>query len=378
MEPRDERLDRRLALVKEILEGAFFSPLHAYDWVGFLFGQPGLLELEEEEVFDFFVRGALAAEVIYPELARGTTPLGWLWRMEEPGPVLAHVLASMRADRPFVLHRLLMTLPRLANGEISPEKEELVEDFFKRVLGEGNELREVAETEISVLRRRGLMAAGIKPGEHEEKLARAANQLLARPEAAQLLTDRELLSWLVLQPLQEDQPPEITAGAVVEAWYRWVGAITGVRPDLGLLTKLMPMLGMDANELALYAPVERELRPVLEATCPYCYSTCRLELTPEGVNEQARCGHLVFVGTCDEMHIWQVLRSYDLGEDFHQLLSSYYNSAIDLELMATIVNDLFELLRGQGRLKTSEISCEKAPKAFYYLKAYFKGEPNSQ
>ena len=76
---QEEKLPRQLALVRGILDGAFFSPLRSLDWPAFCFDQPGLLGLEEEEAFDLYVRGALAAETIYPEDCEGREPLAWIW-----------------------------------------------------------------------------------------------------------------------------------------------------------------------------------------------------------------------------------------------------------------------------------------------------------
>ncbi|MBU4603825.1 MAG: hypothetical protein KKH66_02855, partial [Proteobacteria bacterium] len=143
---QEEKLPRQLALVRGILDGAFFSPLRSLDWPAFCFDQPGLLGLEEEEAFDLYVRGALAAETIYPELCEGREPLAWIWSMPEPSPVLAHALASLREDRPFLFHRLLYSLSPVSQGELDPEQFELVEDYLATALGEGAGLRAAAAT----------------------------------------------------------------------------------------------------------------------------------------------------------------------------------------------------------------------------------------
>lgn len=104
--------------------------------------------LEREEVFDLFVRGAIAAETIDPEGAEGRDPLAWLLGIEEPSAVGAHALASLRHDRPFLFHRLLYFLPAVREGRLDPDEFELVEDFLKQAMRDNLELRLAAETEI--------------------------------------------------------------------------------------------------------------------------------------------------------------------------------------------------------------------------------------
>jgi hypothetical protein len=90
------------------------------------------------------------------------------------------------------------------------------------------------------------------------------------------------------------------------------------------------------------------------------------------------CDHLLYLGTSDEVHLLEVVNRFDLGDDFRALLASYYQSAGDLDLFATIINDLFEMLTDQGRLDLAPVTCPTAPKAFYNLRAYFAGPPPSE
>lgn len=372
MSQDQEKLASRLSLVDGILEGAFFSPLHVHDWVGFCFGHPSLLGLEEEEMTDLFLRSALAAQTIYPEIIEGRAPLAWLWSLPEARPVLAHVLASLRADRPLLFHRLIFSLPAVSGGQVNPDDFELAEDFLQQALGEGLDLRQGAASELDTLRSRALQAAGQDPQRPNPSLAVLAQALLDRPEALEMRSEAELRMWLLVGDGLEGLDPDLAPGVMVEAWTRWVGAVTGARPDLSLLSRWLPILGLDANELLLYAPVERTQRHVISATCPFCAARISLALG-SAIEQLGSCPHLLYVGTSDEVHLLEVVGRFDLGADFRALLASYYQSPADLDLFATIVNDLYEMLREQGRLEVTPVQCSSAPKAFYNLRAYFAG-----
>jgi hypothetical protein len=369
----EEKLPRQLALVRGILDGAFFSPLRSLDWPAFCFDQPGLLGLEEEEAFDLYVRGALAAETIYPELCEGREPLAWLWSVPEPGPVLAHALASLRSDRPFLFHRLLYSLAPVKQGELDPESFELVEDYLATALGEGAGLREAAADEVATLTRRALTAVGQNGEAPDPLLTEAAARVLSQARAAEVMSDAELLTWLTLGGGLEGVEPEIAPAVCALAWSAWCGAVVGAPPDLALLARLRPSLVLSPSELALYAPQQAGAGQVITARCPYCQSENSLVLGQK-VRERVRCPHLVYVGTSDEAHLLQAVRGFDLGQDFLQLLESYYQSPADFELFATIVDDLYEMLSSQGRLAAAPVSGEDT-QGFYFLKAFFAGPP---
>lgn len=373
---QEEKLHRQLALVRGIVEGAFFSPLRSLDWPAFCFDQPGLLGLEEEEAFDLYVRGSLAAETIYPGDCQGRDPLAWLWAMPEAGPALAHALASMRADRPFLSHRLLYSLAPVRDGSLDPDQFELVEDFLASALGEGAGLRMAAADELATLTRRALAAVGQKGEAPDPLLVEAAAVVLAQPRAAQMMSDAELLSWLTLGGGLEGVDPETAPAVAVLAWSGWCAAIVGAPPDLALLTRLRPSLALTPSELALYTPQQAGSGQVIVASCPYCQAQNSLALGAQ-ISERVRCPHLIYVGTSDETHLLRAVEGFGLGPDFLALLESYYQSPADFELFATIVDDLYEMLCSQGRLAAAPVSCE-GTKGFYYLKAFFAGPPPEQ
>lgn len=370
-------LDPRLALVDGILADAFFAPLHLNDWPAFCLGQPALMGLEDGEAFDLFVRAAIVAETVYPELAEGRAPLAWLWAAPDPVPVLAHALASLKDDRPFLFHRVLWSLPAVNEDRVDPEKFDVLEDFIAAALEGGLELRESVAEELDTVRRRGLSAAGQDPDQPDPQIMALARAALAAAPAEDLLSDAQLRLWLTLGGGLESAPEALRPAVLVEAWSAWVGAVSGAEADLDLLGSLLPALAMDASELALHAPPDARAGHVISATCPFCQTLNRLRLGQE-IKELNRCPHLAYMGSDDELHLWQVVQGFALGEDFLELMASYLQSRSDLELFATIVNDLYEMLAHQGRLQARPVECESAPRAFYYLRAYFAGQPNDQ
>lgn len=357
-----------LPTIRAILEGAFFSPLRLEDWPAFLFGQPGLLGLEDEEAFDLFVRAAVVAQTVHPEQCQEGRPLEWLFAIDDHAVELAHALAEMRVDRPLLFHRMLLSLPAVSEGRLDPRDFDVVEDFLASALHQTMELRQAAAAEIDVLAGRGLRAAGLDPDNPPAQLAEAAAALLARPEARQCHSDLELLFWLT----EDDQRPAdaLALGAVVEAWRRWAEAASAQPQGLGLLRRLLPALDLDAADLAEHSPAQRQENPVITAQCPFCGRQSSLALG-RVIKELTRCPHLIFVGTSDEAHLFEALRHFALGRDVENLLESYYNSPDDLDLYATFVNDMCEMLIDQGRLDSVPVACESAPKAFHYLRAYF-------
>lgn len=365
------------ALLEGVLTGAFFSPLHLTDLFGFFWGQEGLLGLEREEVFDLFVRGAIAAETLDPQGAEGRDPLAWLLAMDDPSAVGAHALASLRHDRPFLFHRLLYFLPAVREGRLNPDDFELVEDFLKKAMRDNLELRLAAETEIQGVRSSGFIIAGTGDADSSPEVAEAAERILAQVDPDHATTDTDLVLWMTRENGLGDLRPELVGPVMVEAWSRWVGAVAGTRPDLNLLRRLMPELNLSASELAEYVPPE-SAGHVITALCPYCGTQAALELGTT-VKPQNECPHLVFVGTSDEMHLMQALRRADLGGDFVELMTSYYHSPADLDLFSQIANDLFEMVTQQGRVRTAPIECATAAKGFYFLRAYFAeaGDPEA-
>ncbi len=368
-------LEQRLALIAGILDGAFFTPLHVCDWPAYCLGTAALLRLTQGEMLDVFVRAAIAAETVDPESAEGRTPLAWLWGTSDPAPVLAHALVSLRADRPFLFHRVLWSLPAARAGKVRPESFELMEDFFAEALRmEPEDLDQAAAQEIETLAGRGMAAAGLEAGPAAREVADQAARVLALPEAREAQTDADLRLWLAAGGGLDSVDPALAPAVLVEAWRRWCGAVTGAEPDLGLLAAYLPELDIEPAELALMAPVDPAAGHVITAECPYCGQRAEVRLGPE-VEAVRRCEHLLYVGTDDPAHLWEVDSRFEVGEATGALMASYYQSPPDLDLFATVAGDMFEMLAGMGRLQVAPVNSETAPRAFYQLIAFFGGEP---
>lgn len=367
-------LERRLALIAGILDGAFFTPLHVCDWPAYCLGTASLLRLTQGEMVDVFVRAAIAAETVDPTSAEGREPLAWLWDTADPAPVYAHALVSLRSDRPFLFHRALWSLPAVRAGRVRPESFELMEDFFAEALrAEPEDLDQAASQEIETLAARGLAAAGWE-GPADERVATEAARVLGLPEAREALTDADLRLWLATGGGLDDVDPKLAPAVLVEAWRRWCGAVTGAEPDLALLRRYLPELDVGPEDLVLMAPVDPAAGHVITAECPYCGQRAEVRLG-EKVEATSRCDHLLYVGTDDPAHLWEVDSRFDVGDATMALMDSYYQSPPDLDLFATVAGDMFEMLAGMGRLQVAPVSCDTAPRAFYQLIAFFGGEP---
>jgi hypothetical protein len=171
---------------------------------------------------------------------------------------------------------------------------------------------------------------------------------------------------------------------MAQAWAMWVGAVIGASPDLELLGRMHPRLNITPAELSGHAPPEKDQVHLINAVCPFCGTESEIQLGPE-IKPLSSCPHLIYVGTGDEVHIMEALSHFQVGEDFRELLASYYQSPSDLDLFCTIVNDLFEMLLNQDRLAAVPVSSASAPQAFYNLLAFFQkpeappqGEPQPQ
>lgn len=367
--------DRKLALIQGILEGCFFSPLHLNEWLAFRFDSPGLLGLEEHEAFDLFVRAAAASRTLDPEGSQNGDPLEWVFSMPDSGPVLAHVLASLRFDRPFLFHRAILSLSAVTQGILDPEDYELVEDFLQAALKEPTGLAPAAADEWETLSNRAFKAAGQDPDSPDPSLGLAAEKVLVEARAQGIATDSQLLMWMAMGDGLSGLDDELAPGVMVETWRRFTGAVVGARPDLDLLAAFMPSISLSAEDLANHTMPGPGIQPVIKATCPFCSNLAAIRLLDEGVEKLSGCDHLVFVGTSDEVHLLEVLGNFELGEDFKSLISSYYQSPSDLELFATIINDLYEMLSHQGRLQAVPVSSDSGSEVFYNLSAYFTGPP---
>ncbi len=365
-------IDNRLAQIQGILDTAFFAPLFKNDWLAYRFGQATFLRLEEPEVFDLFVRAALASEVIHPTEAEGRDPLAWLWDMADSAAVLAQLLASLRFDRPLLFHRTLMSLPAVTRGQVKPEEYELVEDFLAKALAQSDyDLAEAASGELETIYARALRAAGQDPDQPDPRLPELAGAVLAKPQAAELESDAELRLWMALGDGLDGMAPDLAPAVMVQAWYQWAGAVIGSAPNLELLGRMHPRLVLGAIDLAGYAPPLKEHLHTIKASCPFCGADSEVQVGPEIKPLQA-CPHLIYVGTCDEVHLMEAISNFEVGEDFRELLATYYQSPSDLDLFSTIVNDLFEMLVNQGRLAAVPVTSASAPQAFYNLLAFFQ------
>jgi hypothetical protein len=360
----------KLALVQGILQQAFFTPLHKNDWLAFCLERPELLGLEEDVAYDLFIRAALGAETIYPELSEGRQPLARIWSLPQSAPVCAHVLASLRADRPALFHRVLVTLPAVREASLDPRDYDMVEDFLAAALAGETGMREAAQTELDTIYRRAMQAAGQDPDTPSPQLLKAVEEIWRKADYEKLASDVELIVWLALGDGLAGVNPALAPGVLVQVWQRYVGALSGAEPDLDLLVKLIPKLGLGVSDLALHAPTAANSGHTLEANCPFCGQLAAMRLGKK-VEKVSGCGHLSHMGTSDEAHLLTALNPFDLGSDLKDLLQSYYNSPSDLDLFSTVVNDLYEMLRGQGRLAAEKVSCQSAPGAFYFIKAYF-------
>ena len=367
-----QELVQKLALIQGILESGFFSPLSKGDLLAFKFGLSGLLGLEEDELFDVFVRSAMVTETVHPESAPGRTPLAWVLGLEETAPVMAQVLASLVNDRPLLFHRVLYGLPEAVHEELNPDDYEFMEDFLQEALKMVGGLGEGAREEAAIVADRAFRAAGADQDAPCAGAAKEAARILAGPEAAAFFTDAELVMWLTMGGGLDGVPDELKPETLVEVWRRWSSAVLGETGDLNLSAGLYPALALSADELALHAPPNPEETHLVSAQCPFCGQLSNIQVTPRP-RKIAGCDHLAYVGTTDEVHLLEVVGRFDLGEDFKALLASYYDSPADHQLFANIINDLFEMLSQQGRLHMTPVSCQSAPKAFYNLRAFFAG-----
>ena len=365
-------LAQKLALVRGILEGAFFSPLSKGDLLAFKFGLSGLLSLEEDELFDLFVRSAMVAETVHPESAPGRTPLAWVMGLKETAPVMAQVMASLVSDRPLLFHRVLYALPAVVRQELNPDDFELMEDFLQKALEQGGGLGEAAREEAATVAARAFRAAGAEGGAAGSLASEKAAEILTAPEIAGFTTDAELVMWLAMGGGLDGVPRELGPETLVEVWRRWSSAVLGETFDLALTAALYPALSLSTEELGLHAPPGPDETHLVSAQCPFCGQLSSIQVTPKP-RKVAGCDHLAYVGTTDEVHLLEVVERFDLGEDFKALLASYYDSPADHHLFSTIINDLFEMLSQQGRLHMSPLDCRTAPRAFYNLRAFFAG-----
>jgi len=366
-----------LKLIDEILEQAFFCPLHINDWLGYNFNQPALMNLNDDEFFDLFIRITITIKTIYPKLIEKHLPITWPNLISDSKIILAQVLANLHHDRPSLFHRILFSLPSLGQQKLDPENFELIEDFLHKALEEKTNLIKEAASELMVVRYRALQASGQNITKLNKNLTKIARQVLTHKEATLCRSEANLRLWMRLGNGLIEIDQKIAPAVMIETWALFCGAITGAYPEPNILNLWLPQLNFNAQKVALLSPSNHQKKHIIKVDCPYCSTKVKLRLIPK-IKQLTNCKHLIYVGTNDEGHLLKVLEYFDLGKDFKMLLNSYYQTLANLDLYSTIIKDLYNMLKFQGRLKNKEVKCTTAPLTFYNLQAYFSKIPKNK
>ncbi|MDR1397342.1 MAG: hypothetical protein LBJ14_06390 [Desulfarculales bacterium] len=363
-----DKTEQILHKINSILSGAFFAPLNFNDWLGFHFNQPFLLSLAPDELKDLFARCALADQRLNPQ--SGLEPLARLIRAEDPVNLLAQALASLKDDRPFLLHRTLSQLPALSEGELDPDDFEDLESMLEEALQAGLGLGHSAGQEIKNLRAQALSM--LEPADNE-KITAETKRLLTSPMLREIQTESQLRLWISSGGGAEGIDQNILPHVLVETWTAWSGAITGADPSPELLCACRPGLRISEDMLNSYLPPAEEDHPHLSATCPYCQGANVIQVDEKQITTAHRCPHLIFIGTNDPLHLLRVLllAPAEMGEDVVNLLDSYYNSPSDHGIFATFICDLYQQMSNQDRLKEAPVSSIPSGQPHASLRAYF-------
>jgi hypothetical protein len=362
------KTEQILYKINSILDKAFFSPLNFNDWLGFYFNQPFLLTLAPDELKDLFARCALADQRLNPH--SGLEPLARLIQTEDPASLLAQALASLKDDRPFLLHRTLGQLPALSQGELNPDDFEDLESMLEEALQPGLGLGHSAGQEIKNLRTQAMSI--LEPAD-DKKIAIETKRLLTSPMLREIHNESQLRLWISSGSGAEGIDQDILPHVLVEVWAAWSGAVTGASPDLEILCACRPGLRISEEMLTGYLPPAAEDHPRLSATCPYCQGANVIQVDEQQITTTHRCPHLIFIGTNDPMHLLRVLllAPAEMGEDVLNLLDSYYNSPGDHDIFATFICDLYQQLSNQDRLKEEVVSSIPSGRPHASLRAYF-------
>lgn len=362
-----------LQQVNYILEKAFFAPLQINDWLAFHFNQPFLLGLSQDELVDLFARIAVADERLHPE-GDELSPLQRVMHSKAPIKVLAHALASLKDDRPFLFHRTLASIPAIVQGDLDPDDYESIEELLDEALDNGLELAAGAQTEIDGLRREAMQLLEGNGAEVDFHVKR----LLESEDLREIKNDSQLRLWLTMGRGSEGIEQELLPLVLLEIWASWSSALTGAQKNAGFIVHSMPELDLSSQDLASFLPPRMDDSSIMSATCPYCQGGNVINLDKDKIEAGHRCPHLIFIGTNDPMHLLRVLilTPANIGEDTLQLLDSYYQSVPDLSLFANIVRDFYQMLVNQDRIKESPVISQEV--AYSHLRAYFSQPMPSQ
>lgn len=363
-----KNLDKNLRQINQVLEKAFFNPLHSSDWLGFHFDQPFLVGLSQNELVDVYARSALVQARLHP--GQKGTPLRNLLHTEEPEKVLAHALVSLKDDRPFLFYR---TMTGLLQEEWNPDDFDSMEEMLEEMLEAQVSMSHGAAQEIKDLRKEAL--ALLDHTEPAAKIKKYLKQILESSDLTEIKNESQLRLWLSVGRGREMVPPELLPQLLIEAWASWVSMVTGVQKNEELLLLSLPELDISLEQLDGYLSPQSEENPTLSSTCPFCQGGNVIQVSQEKIEAHHRCPHLVFIGTNDPMHLLRVLilTPASIGEDTLQLLDSYYQTPGDLPLFANIVSDFYQMLVAQNRIKENAVTSTSRPdkRVYHHLTAYF-------
>jgi hypothetical protein len=371
----NKKSEQQLHQVNGVLEKAFFLPLYFNDWLGFHFNLPFLFGLAPDELQDLFIRCALADKRLNPD--KKLPPLARLLLSEDPAGLLAQALASLKEERPFLLHRILNQLPALTEGELNPDEFEDLESLLEEALPAGPGLSRSAKQEIKTLR--GQASALLEPA-NSQKIRKEVTRLLSSPALADIQNESQLRLWLSSGSGAIGLDPDLLPQVLIEVWSAWTGAVTGAKPDMDLMIACRPSLRISDDMLENYLPPVPRKRLKLAAACPYCQQANTIKMDEKKISATRRCPHLIFIGTSDPLHLLRtlILAPAEIGEDVINLLDSYYNSPSDHDIFATFIYDLYQRLLNQERLKEVSVNSMPSGQPYASLLAYFAPAPVRQ
>ena len=364
-----KKTEKQLHQINQVLEKAFFAPLHFNDWLGFYLNQPFLMGLAPDELKDLFTRCVLVEQRLNPDLKR--EPLNFIIESSDQTAMLAQALASLKDDRPFLLHRAIANIPSLVQGEVDPNEYETLEEMLEEALESGVSLSMGAKQEIKALRKQALDL--LDDNVDRKLLNDEVARLLKSEKLADIHNEAQLRLWVSMGDGAAGIDPKLLPHVLVEVWTAWVGLVTGANPEVDFLLTCRPGLRLSDQVLESYTPPSAEERPSLSATCPYCQGANVIDMDEQQIVVTHRCPHLIFIGTNDPMHLLRILllAPAEMGEDMVQLLNSYYNSASDLEMFASIISDLYQMLLNQNRIKEVPVTNMPSGHSYSNLRAYF-------
>jgi hypothetical protein len=342
--------DALISYINQLLSKAFFAPLQRNDWLAFHFNQPFLLGLGDEEFKSLVMRCILAALRLAPgknpaendPALHDQTLVGLLHSAASPAQILAHALASLKDERPFLFHSVLAKIPAL--NELDSDKFANLEELLEKALSKRAELSRDAAREISYLRGQAYTLLENPPLVQIDKQVK---KIFGKLPAIQ--NEAQLRLWLSVGDGSSGIPHKLLPAVVLEIWTAWCQAITDPQNHHELLLKFQPELHFAPKRLLRALASETA---AMTASCPYCQIKNAIMVSREQITSTTLCPHLVFIGSNDAMHLLRVLllAGADIGADTLQLLDSYYKCSDDLSIFANIVSDLYQMLVGRGRI----------------------------